>query len=200
MEWKRDAINDGVAPALCRMTEASNLRGIGKWNSPVGSQKRLGRCRWFRDDNVNAAAKGKRVSTQAKVPLENYRPIVQDLFATGLMPAGVMETRIAERTKASIRVVKAIMADVIHEGILAKTTRLRAEDGRVLYGTPEQIDDIMRLKLNIDAVSTVGSLGSQTDRTDRTDWHRESVGSHTTPFRGCVPTEPTDRRPTRRKK
>ncbi|MEI6395317.1 MAG: hypothetical protein WCT12_29945 [Verrucomicrobiota bacterium] len=86
---------------------------------------------------------------------------MKDIVVTaGPMPAGVLETKIAERTKVAIRVVKAIMADVIHEGVLAKTARLRAEDGRVLYGTPEQIDDIMRPKLNIDAVSTVGSVGS----------------------------------------
>lgn len=122
----------------------------------------MARYRWFRDDRVNVAAKakGKRVHAQAKVPLETYRPIVHNIDATGPMPAGVLETRITERTKAAIRVVKAIMADVIHEGILAKTARLREEDGRVLYGTPEQIDDIMRPKLNIDAVGTLGSVGS----------------------------------------
>lgn len=143
-------------------------------------------------ETVNARANGKgKGRTKPTKPLEEYRPAVLDIVKEEPLPAGILEAKIKERVGVSDKLVRAILQDVIHAGLLTKSGRSKKRCGHVLYGLPADMDHLMRPELKFDAVAPLGLVGSQTDQTNKTDQQRLEVGLCATSLRERKPTNPT---------
>lgn len=96
-------------------------------------------------DLVNQRAAGKRPSRgRPPIPLEQYRPHVLAAFQAGPMTSGRLLEHLRQATSLGEKRVQALLEECLHEKLIAKTPRLKERDGKVLYGTPEQVDAIMR--------------------------------------------------------
>ena len=96
--------------------------------------------------NDRATGKAKR-SARNETPLEDYRPALLGLLAAGPLPHGTLFDRAKAKTGLGEKRLERLLADALHGGVIAKSPRLREHGGRVMYGTPEQIQGIIASKL-----------------------------------------------------
>ena len=111
-------------------------------------------------DEVGARANGKGGGRKPAPPLENFRPHVLEVLnnAGKPIPSGVLHSKIAEAIPGGIgeKRVRALVADCLFAGVIAKTGRAREPGGGVLVGTPEQIKAYCNPPLPMDAGSKRG--------------------------------------------
>lgn len=104
---------------------------------------------------VGARANGKGGGRKPAPPLENFRPHVLEVLnhAGRPMPSGVLHERIADAVPGGMgqKRIRALVADCLHAGIVAKTGRAHEPGGGVLIGTPEQVAAFRTPKLPLKA-------------------------------------------------
>lgn len=112
---------------------------------------------------LSARANGKGGGRKPAPPLDTFRPHVLEVLnkAGKPMPSGVLHAKIAEAVPGGIgeKRVRALVADCLFAGVIAKTGRAREPGGGVLIGTPEQIAAYRNPSLPMDAGSKAARKG-----------------------------------------
>lgn len=98
---------------------------------------------WRRD--VLSAQKASKAQKTTE-PLDQYHQAVVDALSDGPMPSGSLHSKVKHEINRGDKYVQALIADCVHHGLIAKTPRMKQRDGRVLYGTPEQVAAIKNTK------------------------------------------------------
>lgn len=105
-------------------------------------------------EELSARARGKGGGRKPSPPLDTFRPHVMAVLnkAGGPVPSGVLHERIAEAVPGGMgeKRVRALVAECLFAGVIAKTGRAHEPGGGVLIGTPEQIEGHRKPKMPLD--------------------------------------------------
>lgn len=105
-------------------------------------------------EELSARARGKGGGRKPSPPLDTFRPHVLEVLnkAGEPVPSGVLHSKIAEAVPGGMgeKRVRALVADCLFAGVIAKTGRAHEPGGGVLVGTPEQIKTYCNPKLPLD--------------------------------------------------
>lgn len=99
---------------------------------------------WQELVNARATGKGKPKGKGPEQPLDSFRLLVQNVFAEGVLPHGILCERIQSVARVGEKRARSIIADWLHAGLMEKTPRMKERDGRVYYGLPEQIAKLLK--------------------------------------------------------
>lgn len=104
------------------------------------------------DVNINewlnsVAEAGKGPRGRKTTPSHTVKAHVAEVLEKEALPSGVFLERICQASGVGEKRAKRIIDELLHDGTLAKTSRLKERDGRVYDGTPDQVSAIMNPKL-----------------------------------------------------
>ncbi len=102
---------------------------------------------WQELVNTRASGKSRSGRPATSQPLDSFRPLIPQAFAEGPIPKGILSAKVQSLAKVGDKRARAIIDDWIHSDLVKKTPRMKEKDGRVFYGTPDQIEAMLRLTL-----------------------------------------------------
>ncbi len=89
--------------------------------------------------NVIATSHSRMQAMTRTPPLEKYYQRVIDSVEGGLIPRGILEERVKAATGLGRNRILTLINNALHEGLIARTGRIKERNGTVLYGTPTEV-------------------------------------------------------------
>lgn len=134
-------------PILCANAKNNNARRFEPFklvldeDSMTYSHESVDVEAW--QNEVMAGCKVKKTA-RASAPLETYHEAVVDILREGPLPSGTLHEKIKHTVNKGDKYVAALVNDCVFRGRISKTPRLKEKDGKVLYGTPDQVAAIIK--------------------------------------------------------